>query len=368
MSKGKWPFSLVLVALAALFVQSVFRPMKELVLAGADPVYPKRELSTKNWFEGRFQKAFDRKTACTFGFRSNTVQLFNQLDYSLFGTMNPQVLKGEDDFLFERVYETPVCAKDLADPSLLQAKADSISELDRLLKLRGKQLYLMIAPNKWRYHSDKAPWSCEPAAETNYSRFKELLKTHEIRTIDCIDLFEQWKDTTQHPLYAQSGTHWSVYGAWQVVQYLHRALEKDGFTMPSLELTALEVIDEPRNTDKDLHDLLNVMVKAPRFDLAYPHVTTSEDPSTKALIIADSYYWTFVYLHLHDKLWAAESPFLYYNNFRYRDFYTKEAIEEGQREQWLDDSNIVLLFVHEPTIDEAGYGFLEGAIAHLQQN
>lgn len=359
---------IVLAALLFLLVQSIFSPFREITLAGADPVYPKRELTSENWFSGEYQRALARKVTCTYGLRGHIVRLFNQLDFSLLGTMNPQVVKGEDDFLFEPVYQNPVCGKDLMEESTIEAKVDSLSYLDQLLREQGKKLYVMMAPNKWRYHSAKAPWTCEQASETNYDRFRALMTAKEVSTIDCIQLFEQWRDSAEYPLYAQSGTHWSIYGAWRVSQYLRDTVHADGFRMPELEAVSIDVINEPRNTDKDLHDLLNVLEKAPKTDLAYPHAVASEAPSTRAMIVADSYYWTFVYLELHDKLWAAESPFLYYNNFRYKDFYTKEVIEKGDRAKWLTDTDIVLIMLHEPALHEVGYGFLSEAIQLLEAN
>ncbi len=367
MSSQRWAFLLILGVLLLVSVQTVFGLFREVNLAGAFLQYSYETLGPKTWFSGEFQQAADRKTTSDFGFRSYMVRSFNQVNYSVFGTINPQVREGREGMLFEAAYERAVCGNDRLSDEWLETKTDSLARLDSLLQARGKKLYVLIAPNKWRYHSDRAPWSCKPSASTNYTSLLRQLHSREVATIDCIELFETWKATTPHPLHAPSGTHWSIYGAWRVADRLNDRLKQDGFSMPVLQLDSLELVDESRNTDKDLFDLLNVLQKAPRTPLAYPHVSTLEDSQTKSVVIGDSYYWTFFYLDLHDQLWAEDSPFLYYDQYRAPGSGERVEIEPGQREQWLKEADVVIVMVNEPAIPRLGYGFLEGAIQFLEQ-
>lgn len=360
-------FWFILTALLLIFVQTVFEPFQKIPLAGAAPAYKEPELNVDSWFDGQYQKRTERKLTATFGFRENFIRVWNQLRYSLFNEVNPQVVIGADGYLFEAGYQKPLCGDDLLPQSKIEQKVDSLQMLSELLEQQGKQLYVFIAPNKWRFHAELAPKSCEWTDETNYTRFKSELEKSGVSTIDCIELFEEWKADSEYALYAHQGTHWSIFGGWKAALELRNRLAADGFDLPKIEVSELEETSKPRNTDKDLQELLNVMQPPAEYPLAYPKLTAVKPSNTKAIIIGDSYYWTFIYLDLHEKLWADDSPFLYYNRSRVLDYETKVEIDDAQRLQWLDEADVVIIMTHEPSLPKLGYGFQRFAIPHLAQ-
>lgn len=348
-SKLLLAFILALFFLAA--VQSVFHPFKTIPLAGAAFVPDSKSLTIDHWMSLDWQKRAEQRVKKTFGFRPHFVRFYNQVLLSFFDEINPQVI-AKGDTLFERGYLPSIQGVDYLGNEQTALKVDSLKQFQAALNRKGKELFIVIAPNKWR--SFQAHDSL--GAKTNYDAFMKSFRKGGFNVIDCLAYFEKHASTSPYPIHSKQGTHWSIYGAYVSATLLQEQLSRHQIQTPKMVIDSLE-IGPPRNTDKDLRDLLNVMLPPNKEQLAYPQLKFEGSTKPKALVIGDSYYWSYYYLGIHQGLFDAQSPFFYYNkSVVYDDVNAKEPLSESQRQKALDSADIVILVMSEPSLKWFGYG------------
>ena len=351
------PFCLVVAVFLVFFIQTFWRPFKEVPLAGATASPTPVAFNHETWFEGDFQTWYELKLNLGFGFRSACVRIFNQLRYSLFQEMNPQITKGDDGYFFETAYKQSVCGVDFIGTDSAFALLNTMDAFRDTLLSQGKRLVVLIAPNKWRTLSDKVNWDCKSNA-TNYSLFVEELKLRGYSVMDGIAMFEfDHAAGPAYPLHSKQGTHWSIYGAAASITYLNYAFKQEGMQLPEIEFDELEITDVPRNTDKDLHDLLNIMTGPQNEELAYPKLKFEGDAKPRVLVVGDSYYWSYYYLNAHQGLFARDSKFFYYNKSMYgegKDI--KLPLDDNVRKAELQSCDAVLFVISEPSLCQLGFG------------
>lgn len=350
---------LALLVIALLVtVQSIVPIFKVARLSGAEFVPPAKELSWETWMAMDYQRNLERRTAKEFGFRALAVRTYNQALYSLFGEHNPWVIHGKDRYLFEKGYGPAVCGEDFLGQEAIFSRVDSLVDLHERLKAKGKELIVVFPPNKWRYHKDKVEWPCEGSDMTNYEVFRGALKRTDILVMDWITGFQHMK--SPHPLFTRQGTHWSIHGAALAGNLLNKVMGDMGLTEAQLELTSMEVADEPRNTDKDLHELLNILAKPRKETLAYPSFTSNGGDAPRAVIIGDSYYQSFYYLGLHQLMFAPESKYFYYNQTQFgAENKNGQSLDDETRLAEIEQSDVVILVMSEPSLKWFGYGILK---------
>lgn len=348
-------------ALLLLFlVQSLFAPFKKIHLAGFEPQPEKVELRGSTLVDGRFQDYAEKKLSRTFGFREVFVRIYNQALYSVFNETSAEVITGKDGYLFETGYKPAVCAENAIGESRVLQAVDSLQEIDTWMRANNKHLLLLIAPNKWRYHRDKIDWGCASAEATNYDLFSKHLERTGITVLDYIKEFRLLKE--KYPLFSKSGTHWSIYGAAVAATQLNGILNREGIGNAELRWDTVESSEQPRNTDKDLHDLLNIMAMPVSQLLGYPRISLESGTGPRTLVIGDSYYLTFYYLGLHEKLFAPGSKFFYYNKavIHINPEVKKRVTPALWKTEW-EKSELVLLVVNEHALENFGFGFLKDA-------
>lgn len=307
-----------------------------------------------------YQDYLEQKASKRFGFRNWAVRAYNQVSYSLFGDHTTQVIEGEDGYLFESGYIHSICGKDFLGHDLVQSKVDSLVRFQQWLRDRDKALIVIIAPNKWRYHQDKVDRPCESITERNYEAFIGALRKTDVTVMDWMIGFEHTQP--KYPLFSRQGTHWSIYGASIAANALNKVMLRQELTDVELELESFQVTSQARNTDKDLHELLNVLEAPKAEELAYPSFSANGDQAPRALVVGDSYYWTFYYLGLHEKLFAPGSKFLYYNRTMVgATDQDRSPLDDEVRKAELDQSDVVILVMSEPSLKWFGYGLLSQA-------
>lgn len=345
----------LLVIILALFslaaVQSLFHPFKTIPLAGAESIPDSKPFTADHWMSLDWQKRAEQRAKKTFGFRPHFVRFYNQVLFSFFDEINPQVI-AKGDTLFERGYLPAINGEDYLGDEQIVLKIDSLRQFQAALNKKGKELFIMLAPNKWR--SFQAYDSL--GAKTNYDAFMNSFRKGGFNVIDCLAYFERHASTSPYPLHSKQGTHWSIYGAYVSATLLQEQLNRHQIETPKMLIDSLEIA-APRNTDKDLRDLLNVMLPPNKEQLAYPQLKFEGNTKPKALIIGDSYYWSYYYLGIHQGLFDAQSPFFYYNKSKvYNDVNTKEPLTDDQRQNALDSVDIVIFMMSEPSLKWFGYG------------
>lgn len=346
---------LLLVIILCLFlltaVQSVFHPFKTIPLAGAEFVPDAKPLSIDNWISLDWQKNVGQRTKKTFGFRPHFVRFYNQVLFSFFDEINPQVF-AQGDTLYERGYLPAIHGEDYLGDEQIDLKMDSLKQFQAALNKQGKELFIVIAPNKRRSFQTFDSLG----AKTNYDAFMTRFRKGGFNVIDALAYFENHANSSPYPLHSKQGTHWSIYGAYVSATQLQEQLNRHQIETPKMVIDSLEIAP-PRNTDKDLRDLLNVMLPPNKEQLAYPSLKFEGNIKPKAVVIGDSYYWSYYYLGIHQGLFDAQSSFFYYNkSVVYEDINSKEPLTDEHRENALEESDIVILLMSEPSLKWFGYG------------
>lgn len=351
--------------LTVLFIQSVFSPFRKANLSGEEMVPIATEWSLNSFKNGEFQQSVEARILRKFGFRTQTVRFFNQLVYSAFGETTYFIEEGKDGYLFEKIYAKSVCGEDFIGLEDLNLKVDSLEHLNDLLEKHGKKLIVLFAPNKYRFFQDKIDVNCEPE-QTNYQVIRGRLEQSNIEVIDANTWFKTIN--SDYPLIPKVGTHWSFYGAGLIAQQLQERLVRCGVSEGLLLQESMDVVENPRQTDKDLFDLLNIMSYPPTENLAYPTLKLNSTKKPKALTIGDSYYLTFYHLGLHRELFAEGSKFFHYMKEEVGDdptIGTRLTTETIYDE--LTTSDIVILESNEVALNKFGWGFMAKAI-HILEN
>jgi hypothetical protein len=173
---------------------------------------------------------------------------------------------------------------------------------------------------------------------------------------------------TEYPLMPRSGTHWSLYGAFMSATMVQDSLVRWGYAGAPLEISAFETDIHPRETDKDLHDLLNVMTFAPAEELAYPKSDYHDEKKPRILVVGDSFYETFYRNGIHSNVYHKESKHLYYNKKMFgQDRSTGQLINQHDVAIELEKSDVVMIVSNEVALGTFGWGFLTDAIDILNE-
>lgn len=340
--------------------QTAFDLFPETPLHGYVPKLELPEASLAAWTEGEFQETIETRNRGHFGFRAPIVRFVNQIRYTFFGEHNEQVVVGTDGVLFEEAYRASVCGKDYIGDVEVSKNIKKIEAFYNELSKRGKKLVIMIAPNKWRTFHDLIDWDCK-AKRSNYSKIIPVLRERGFAVCDLVDVFQyEHEQGTSFPLHSRQGTHWSVFGAASSVDYLRFSFAEQGITLPKAKIESTEESELPRGTDKDLHELLNLMQNPDQEKLGYPELAFSEGSKLRVLVVGDSYYWNYYDLGVHDGLFAPGSKFFYYNRTMVEfDPGIRTEITPELRKRELNDSDVVLLVMSEPSLKKFGFGLLE---------
>ena len=340
-----------------LLVQSAFHPIKVIQLAGAEHITELKGQKLDYWIDRTAQNSIEHQAKSSFGFRPALVRFMNQLRLTLLDEHNSNVLFGEDGYYFEEGYRFSVCGLDFIGEEAIDAKVDSLDHFRNQLLLEGKKLVILIAPNKWRTHRNKIDWECKPKM-TNYEMIVDKLKHRGYSICDEIDLFRyERSQRPPHPLHSKQGTRWSIFGAALSADHLWMTFAQEGVNLPEFTIENEEIDSVPRNIDKDLHDLLNIMASPKKERLAYPEFKFNQAYKPRVTVIGDSYYQSYYYLGLHQGLFSMDSKYFYYNKSYYgENLEQKEALTDEIRRQEIEASDAVLLVMSEPSLKWLGYG------------
>jgi hypothetical protein len=158
-------------------------------------------------------------------------------------------------------------------------------------------------------------------AYENIEFYKKRFDELGIHYIDNVAIFKAIKDTVDYPLFYERGTHWSNITSVYVFDSILRYMEAlGGRQLPHLEIGE-KYQAKPRDPDKDLENLLNLVFPMKSSPYWYVDVDVKED-STQVkpfmTVIGDSYHWNFIFniplLKIFQKV-----PYWFYNSTIYED-------------------------------------------------
>jgi SGNH hydrolase-like domain, acetyltransferase AlgX len=316
-ARGRLFFFMMLI-IAFPMLQQSFHFFESGKLQGAVTSTPDTVFTWKAWWDGDLQRRKNSYLNDSTGCRPDLVRLNNEIDFRLFKKLHADNVEwGKDGYLFEDVYLAEYIGLDFIGDSAMRASLIKLKKIQDTLDRLGKSLVYVHAPSKAYIYPDKfPPWvdGLKKRPLTNYAEFKRIGDSLGLRQVDMNAWFMAMKDTCQNALFTRKGTHWSVYGSLLAADSMIKYIEHlRGISLPELRLGPPYYSDTPRNADDDIARGLNLIFPLPPERYTYRSFTYNcpeHVSKPKAIFIADSFFWLWMYEHLPDA--TSDWEFWYY--------------------------------------------------------
>lgn len=341
----------------------VYPWFEEKPLNGAIEEPPKPQLSSKSWWEGSFQQGYSAYYEYQVGLRPFLIRLRNQLYYWMYDQSTTYVVPGKSDQFFSWDYWAAYRGLDFVGVDTISARVERIAALRQRLNLVGKELLVVIAPNKVRYMPELLPERLDklPGKETNYRFYRHRLKRAEVPLLDFNDCFIQAKDTVLKPLFANTSIHWSGYGMHLAISKIIDTLEVLGQRNHiNMRYADWVMADSAISSDRDMVDLMNLLLPPSTEPLAFPDYnldTLDTATPVKMLLVGDSFFWNFYSFPVRHQIFAPESRFWYYNNTQMDLAGNRTPVDSLSATRAVSGVDYVIILATESNLDRFPYGF-----------
>lgn len=353
---------MIFFALLAFFqlFQQLFHPIKLAGLQGAFDKGEKPVLTSSAWFEGKYQQRTDHYLKYNTAFNGDLVRIRNQVDYSLFGKINTILTLGKENFIFDPNYILARTGKDLINDSAFAVKSHVVNKTLNFFSNAKIPVYICYAPNKANCYSEYLPEKTIAGKLTNRMLIDSLVKHAGIKTFDFDSWFLSIKDTSAYPLVPKYGAHWTTYGACLAMDSLIKQMNKDsdeqlaGFTIQNIEIS-----DKAKFTDDDYLASLNLMIKWKSPEMAYPNLQFNLGKKPDALIISDSFIWSFYDLEIIQNCFSSKTELRYYNKTLFNHSKNNLGPAPAISSDDLTKYEYIIILTSDPGLLDFGYGFFE---------
>ena len=222
---------------------------------------------------GDNQRAISYEVTQSVPLRRVLIRVNNQIRYKLFGQFGaPGLLRGNDGHLIEKAYLDEYCARDLA---LMEAPArlwaSQLKELQDFIQARGHAFIYLITPSK-AAHFPEAFVNRYPCASAQGARdgkvptFVAMLRAAGVNVVDAATLTHSMKGKYEFGMFPQGGVHWNqlavAYAANALIEEINRQRKTSPITLLKWTYT---VSDNATGEDRDLLDLLNILLPRPQY-------------------------------------------------------------------------------------------------------
>jgi hypothetical protein len=329
-------------------------------------------LSVKTWWDGEYQLRTDAYLAENFGCRNELIRVNNQVNYSLFHTINAaEVVEGKNGVLFEYKYIEAYTGREKVDEAALDNRVMKVSALQDYFMRKGKFFAPIIYPGKASFFPEFIPDTCKVVStRTNYVAFIEKLNAASVRYMDCNAWFKAMKDTSYAPLFTEIGIHWSQYGACLAVDSIMRfasgTLDK-ALNEFQWETRRPPLVDVAFFPDNDMESSLNIYSSLPHAPLAYPSLkpTSYHAYRPRAAVFTDSFFFNIINLDWKPSIFAHLSMY-YYNREYYQAPGNKGSMpSQAEKMKELEQCDVILVMATEYNLDEIGWGIIDEAYAYF---
>ena len=315
-----------------ILVQSLWHPIQFRPLKGVTVKTELPEFTFETYKNNSFQKQFDKYTQENFGLREWTFRMYNQYLWTCYRKIKTSyVIEGKNGYLYEeefiRDHYESLMYKYTDDTTAMkevfETEALRLWKVQELLKEHDIHIFANLIPGKDVIYPEYLPENTytRPEGIHAYDYYKQKFDELGINYIDNVTHFMNIKDKVDYPLFPQTGTHWSNIAATHAFDSIIRYMEVLGNkNLLNIELSE-KYIDDTRQPDNDLEELLNIVFKIKSNANYYTDVTVISDTTAvkpTLITIGDSYFWTISYNIPLRKIFK-ESPYWYYNSTIYFD-------------------------------------------------
>lgn len=360
----------ILVLLLLPIIQQVHPIIQVQNLSGAFHKKDKPNFSSEQWFNSNFQNQTQGYLKENYSFGKFLIRINNQLEYDIYGKINAsEIFEGKDNYLFR--FHTPLYQRHtlFRGEEALEEKIEKLEQISRYLDSEfGTKIITVIPPAKHYFHDAYLP-DLNRGPDTLNNNYKVITRELSKRALPFIDFNKHYlsiKDSLDFPLYAKSGIHWTMLGAFHSMDSVIRYMEDIGQEdLANITFTKPEV-REPWIPDQDIYHSLNLIGEWEDLDLQYADlIPDSTGRKPRVITIADSYYHAVTWPMIPQTYFDSLSVFWYYNKTY---FNTKnEVLVAKNFKQNLQEADYVLILFTPINFEDFGAGFIEEAHSNFIQ-
>ncbi len=302
-------FVLLMVVLLGPMAEQSTNFIHTLKLSGAFVLTEEPKFSFEDWWEGKFQEAKTKSLNDQVGFRPDFIRINNQIDYTLFSKLHFFYgILGRNATLWDGAYIDAYQGNDYIGHDSILKQALKFRKLQDTLQKLGKTLVMIHAPNKGFFYPENLPDNRINLfrGPTNIADYTKIADSLGINMIDFNSWFSKIKNSSPEILYPRQGIHWSMYGAALAADSLVKYLEN--IRKEPLQHFTWNKVDHdinPRYTDNDLSNALNLIVPACVENFAYPQMVFPHEEKAhknKVIYIGDSFLCQWYYSGILDNI------------------------------------------------------------------
>lgn len=243
--------------------------------------------SLKSIADGSWQKKINEAVTDAILTRPILIRTSNNIRVALFGHYgNDQVLIGDKGHLIEKFYVNEYCRRDIE-----KLKRDApawiaqLKELQDFYTSRNKIFIYSLSPSKMAHFPElfvtRIPCASSEADRREWLPvYTAMLKQAGIHFVDGASSTHALKGKYPLDIFPQGGVHWNAIGYTLASNELIAEINRQGFTPPlPLLHWKYKISEVARGLDRDLVDLVNVLVPNPRYPTAE---VTFEKPACPA--------------------------------------------------------------------------------------
>lgn len=353
-------------------LKGILLPGGERPLQGAFTEAKKPGLTAENWFSGKYQDSASSWLNESFGYRKTLVRLRNQTGWELFGfAYANSTMLGKEGYLFDIDNMRSYNGKDFIGEDSIRKRVMRIRRLQEVLAGQGITLVVALAPGKASFYHEYLPDAQqEIAGPTNYASYKSLFEENGINLLDFHAWFDTLKTKSPYPLYPKCGVHWSRLGAlFAADSLIGYVSSRTGEPMPKFVYKRIYKSDTLRDPDFDIGSAMNLLYPIDPPPMYYADFRAG-DPvpgnQPRALVIADSYYWTMPVKEMQQTAFR-RIDFSYYNHDFYPGSDPSDRIDMNKINLLSEISgcDVVILLVTDANLPRFPWGFDQSALQAL---
>ena len=364
----------LLVLFLLVFVAPVFQLalpfVNEKPLNGVDLAPPLPDFSPPTWINEEYQKNYSLAFEQNIGFHNSLVRMYNQLNYTFFGFASGAVVVGEKDVLFLTSYIDAYTGGDFLGEEYIEIQTTKIKFLQDVLKKKNIDFFVIFAPGKGSFYSEYIPkrnTSGTKNGKTNYGEYKKMFSNSGVKFLDLCSIFLSKKQTEKHPLYSNTGVHWSEYGCFIAGKELVSYIEKlRNIKLPKINVHSIKIASLSGNhsSDYDAASLMNIISTVPHPNYAIPKLEFVSDSTTirpRFLCIADSYFSGIINTDIPSNVFTDYHYWLYNDGVYPETFLKTKHHDKKQLKKDLEKQDIVCLLATDASLTSFPFGFIDEA-------
>jgi alginate O-acetyltransferase complex protein AlgJ len=292
--------TLVVLTLVLLLASPGTTGIMQSSLAGFVPEADAPEFSLQSWLEGDFQRDADIWFKERFGLRDYYVRIANHLNYHFFSLSQKgsiQIIVGRDGELHEAGYLRHYCRYGLDESGWDVHKLfRRMRRLQDSFEARGIAFFFLITPTKASVYPDSLPDAFCGPQESPGVAYEMALDAMREDGVHYVDGFAHTRDAVAQRddirLFSKGGIHWNRLGAFyttrEILETADRLSSRD---IPGIVLESVAIDRNPRGSDRDFADLLNLVSAPLGYEVPHPVIVPEHLPrrDLRAVFVGGSF-------------------------------------------------------------------------------